>query len=385
MTDRPSRLAETLRNEGVDAYLACTPNAMGYLAGLFEDGHERLLILALNSNGDMRLICPALSANQAARVGIKDIRPWADGEDPGVHLEQLANDWNLKSGIVAVDNQMRADILLTLQDAWPAALFKPGEPILSQLMRRKDGLEIELMTRAAQIADQAYRQVKPQIKAGQTENEVSKMLRNAMADLGGKPTFSIVATGPNGAEPHHLNDETPLSTGDVVILDFGCDVQGYQSDITRVVAIGQASDRAKEVYRIVYEAHMASREVAQTGTTAGAVDEAARKVIRAAGYGEYFVHRTGHGIGMNGHEAPNMTPGSDYVLEASNCFSIEPGIYLPGEFGVRIENIVAAQDGSCLSLNEEPSAVLEVVGLIQDLEGHGTHRLEANATGRSLK
>ena len=127
MTDRPSRLADTLRAEGVDAYLACTPNAMGYLAGLFEDGHERLLVLAIRATGEMRLICPALTANQAKRVGIHDLRAWADGEDPRVHLEELAQDWNLKSAIVAVDNEMRADVLLTLQDAWPAALFKPGD------------------------------------------------------------------------------------------------------------------------------------------------------------------------------------------------------------------------------------------------------------------
>ncbi|MBC8063974.1 MAG: M24 family metallopeptidase [Chlorobia bacterium] len=362
MTGRLSRLAQTLQEQGVDAYLACTTISMGYLAGLFEDGHERLLLMAIRADGQMRLICPALTANQAQRIGIQDIRPWADGEDPRLHVDQLAQDWNLRSGIIAVDNQMRADILLALQDAWPAALFKAGEPVLSQLMRRKDGTEVELMQRAAQIADQAYRDVKPSIKAGLTEVEVGKMLADAMADLGGKPTFAIVAAGPNGAEPHHLNDETVLKAGDVVILDFGCDVQSYQSDITRVVAIESALPKASQVYEIVYRAHMAGRQSGMAGTKAGDVDAATRKVIDDAGYGIYFVHRTGHGIGMNGHEAPNITPGSDFMLEVGNCFSIEPGVYLPGEFGVRIENIVMAQSGNCLSLNEEPSPTLDIVG-----------------------
>jgi Xaa-Pro dipeptidase len=362
MTDRVAVLAQTLQNEGVDAFLACTPISMGYLAGLFEDGHERLLILAFSKDAKVRLICPALTANQARRSGIQDIRPWADGEDPGVHLEQLALDWNLKSGIVAVDNEMRGDILLTLQDAWPAALFRAGDHILSQLTRRKDGLELELMLKAAGMADQAYRQVKPQIKAGQTEKEVGALLSNAMAELGGKPTFAIVAAGANGAEPHHLNDDTILKEGDVVILDFGCDFQGYQSDITRTVAIGSASQKAQDVYRAVYEGHMAARNIAFAGKTAGSVDAAARGKIADAGYGEYFVHRTGHGIGMRGHEAPNINPGSDFVLESGNCFSIEPGIYLPGELGVRIENIVMARDSDCLSLNEEPSPTLEILG-----------------------
>lgn len=362
MTDRLSRLAQILTSEGFDAYLACTSISMGYLAGLFEDGHERLLLMAIRSNGEMRLICPALTANQAKRIGIEDIRPWADGEDPATHLLELAADWNLKAGRMAVDNEMRADVLLTLQDTWPAALFKAGDDILSQLTRRKDGLEIELMQKAANIADEAYRQVKPKIRAGQTEIEVGRMLSDAMVELRGKPTFAIVAAGPNGAEPHHLNDETVLKQGDVVILDFGCDLGGYQSDITRVVAIGEASERAKQVYQVVHQAHMAGRSVAKQGATAGSVDAATRKVIEDAGYGEYFIHRTGHGIGMKGHESPNITPGSDFVLEAGNCFSIEPGIYLTGEFGVRIENIAMARESDCYSFNEEPSPTLEILG-----------------------
>ncbi len=361
MTERLSRLAQTLSTEGFDAYLACTPITMGYLAGLFEDGHERLLLMAIHADGQVRLICPALTANQAKRVGIQDVRPWTDGEAPLLHVAELAEDWGLKAGRIAVDNEMRADILLALQDALPAALFKAGDEIISQLTRRKDGLELELMQRAANIADEAYRQVKPRIKAGQTEVEVGRMLSEAMANLGGKPTFAIVAAGANGAEPHHLSDDTLLKEGDVVILDFGCNLGGYQSDITRVVAIGDASEKAQEVYRVVHQAHMAGREAAKAGATSGSVDAATRKVIEDAGYGKYFVHRTGHGIGMRGHESPNITPGSDFVLEPGNCFSIEPGIYLPGEFGVRIENIAMSREGDCYSFNEEPSVELEVV------------------------
>jgi len=348
--------------EGVDAYLACTPVSMGYLHGLFEDGHERLLLMAVSPTGEVRLICPALTETQARRSGIQDIRPWADGRDPMPFVQELADDWNLRSGIIAVDNEMRADILLSLQTALPAALFKPGSTVLSQLMRRKEAAEIDLMKRAADIADEAFEKVKPKIRAGQTENEVSTMLKDAMAAMGGKPTFSIVAAGPNGAEPHHLNDDTVLKAGDVVILDFGCDVGGYQSDITRTVAIGPASDKAREVYGTVYRAHMAARAAAKAGTPTGDVDQAARKVIEDAGYGKYFFHRTGHGIGMQGHEEPNVSPGNPHRLEEGNCFSIEPGIYLAGELGVRIENIATVRNGEAWSLNAEPSPTLEVVG-----------------------
>jgi Xaa-Pro aminopeptidase len=362
MTDRLTRFGQVLQQEGIDCYLACTPTSMGYLSGLFEDGHERLLLLAVNQSGQPRLICPGLSVNQARRIGIEDIRSWEDGENPMVHIGELADDWNLKSGIIGVDNEMRSDILLALQDKLAAALFKPGDPFLSQLARRKDSSELERMQRAADIADEAYRMVKPRIREGQTELEVGEMLSTAMSELGGRPTFCIVASGPNGAEPHHLNDDTKLRRGDIVILDFGCDYQRYQSDITRVVAVGEASEKSKQVYGTVWRAHMAARELAKPGVTSGAVDAAARKVIEDAGYGKYFIHRTGHGIGMKGHEYPNITPGSDFVLEEGNCFSVEPGIYLPGEFGVRIENIVALRSSGCYSFNEEPSNSLEIVG-----------------------
>ena len=362
MVDRIARLSQVLRQEGIDALLACTPNTMGYLAGLFEDGHERLLIMAVSSEGEMRLICPALTANQAERVGIRDIRAWADGEDPSVHLEELERDWNLATGIVAIDAAMRADILLQLQSAWPAALFKSADDAISQLMSRKDSGEVELLQKAAAVADAAYSRVKTQIRAGQTELEVSRILSDAMAELGGKPTFSIVAVGANSAEPHHLSDETPIGVGDVVLMDFGCDIGGYKSDITRVVSVRTASERAREVYDVVYRAHMAARARAKAGVPASMVDAAARSVIEDAGYGPKFVHRTGHGIGMGGHEAPYISSANDMPLVTGNCFSIEPGIYLAGEFGVRIENIVVARDEDSLSLNEEPSPTLEIVG-----------------------
>ncbi|MCC7229323.1 MAG: M24 family metallopeptidase [Fimbriimonadaceae bacterium] len=361
-TDRTQRLAAQLQSEGFDAYFASIPVSMGYLHGFAEDGHERLLLMAIRNTGEVRLICPALAATQARRCGISDIRPWTDGEDPLDHIRELSQDWNLRSGMIAVDNELRADILLALQDTLPAALFKAGEPVLSLLMMRKDGMELELMKRAADIADAAYERVKPQLRVGLTEKQVGNLLREAMSALGGEPTFAIVATGANGAEPHHLNDDTPLAAGDVVILDFGCQVQGYQSDITRTVAIQSASDRAREVYGIVYASHMAGRNRGMAGVACGEVDQAARDAILAGGFGEYFVHRTGHGIGMKGHEAPYISPKNPFVLEVGNCFSIEPGIYLPGEFGVRIENIVTAREGDSLSLNAEPTATIEVVG-----------------------
>jgi Xaa-Pro aminopeptidase len=179
-----------------------------------------------------------------------------------------------------------------------------------------------------------------------------------MKKRGGAPEFCIVAAGPNAAEPHHLSDETVIQEGDVLILDFGCDVAGYKSDITRTVCVGKAASQAKEVYALVYEAHMAARKAIVRGATGESVDRAARTVIEKGGYGDLFFHRTGHGIGTSVHEEPNIVTGNTRLLVPGNCFSIEPGVYIAGKFGVRIENIVAATADGHDSMNVDPSPTL---------------------------
>lgn len=355
---RIAALAAQLREEGAAAFFAWKPVAMGYLHGFSEGGHERFLTLAVSASGQVRMICPALSAIQAGRVGIQDIRTWQDGEDPIVHFRELVADWNLGFGVLAVDGDLPAHMLLPMQEAAPMAKFVNGRTTLSKLMRVKSPEEMEVMRKAARIADEACLEIPRILKPGRTEQAVSQDLSAEMVKRGGTTKFCIVAAGANGAEPHHLSDDTVIREGDVVILDFGCDYMGYQSDITRVFACGKASDEAKQVYDIVYRAHMAGRNHAKIGVTCESVDRATRDVIEQAGFGMYFVHRTGHGIGMEGHEEPNIVEGSRHKLELGNCFSVEPGIYLPGRFGVRIENIVTVDDSGCVSFNDEPSPTL---------------------------
>lgn len=355
---RIASLASALSVFGYDAFFAQTPVSMGYLHGLHEDAHERFLTMAISVRGEMALIAPALSETQARRCGITDIRTWRDGDDPGDLFEELAGEWGLESSILAVDDHMPAQMLLKMQSILPAALFKPGGSVLASLMKRKDPGEIELLKRAARIADQAFIEVAPKIREGMTELEVEELLVGAMKSGGGGPFFCIVAAGPNAAEPHHLSDSTRIRNGDVLLLDFGCDVEGYKSDITRTVSVGEAEEEAQEVYRIVHRAHLAGRSAARPGVTGEEVDRVARKVIEDAGYGEWFFHRLGHGIGMQGHEEPNIVTGNRDPLEPGNVFSIEPGIYLPGRFGVRIENIVAVTEDGNESLNDEPSPSL---------------------------
>ena len=357
-TDRLERLAEKMKREGVRAFVISSPVNMGYLYGFTEGGGERFLTMSVRDDGQVRMICPALSANQAARCGIEDVRSWKDGEDPMVLFQRLVDDWGLASATVAIDDEMPAQYLLPMQRVAPDADYKQGFPLIASLMRCKDADEIENLYTAARYADEAFEDVKSQIKVGMTEWQVAMLLVRAMQDRGGLVSFCIVATGPNGAEPHHYTDQTVIKEGDVLIMDFGCTVNGYHSDITRTVCVGKATDEAKKIYEIVHAAHMAARAAAKAGIAGQDVDRAARKVIEDAGYGEFFVHRTGHGLGMRIHEAPNMVEGNTDPLEEGNVFSDEPGIYLPGRFGVRIENILHIADGKATSFNAEPSPTL---------------------------
>jgi Xaa-Pro dipeptidase len=355
MPSRISRLASALQEASIDAFFAWSTTTMGYLAGFGESAHERFLVFAINAEGDTCMICPALSEQQVRRAGITNIHTWSDNQNPLVLFQELADRWELRSAILAVDDEMSARQLLQMQGVLPAALFQAGQPVLSTLMRKKDAKELDTMRRAAKIADDAYAAGLKAIHVGAKESEVSEALSSEMRRLGGVPTFSIIGAGANGAEPHHLTDSTVIKDGDVIVMDFGCDLEGYQSDITRCACCGKASDEAKKVYDVVLRAHMAARAAIKPGVEAQSIDKAARDVISMAGYGEFFVHRTGHGIGMHGHEEPYIVAGNETKLEEGDCFSIEPGIYLPGRFGIRIENIVTVTAGGHESQNVEPA------------------------------
>lgn len=360
-TSRIDRVAQELQDLGLDAMLASTPVSMGYLHGLFEGSHERFMVLAINAEGKVRLICPALTETQARRADIEDVQPWRDGEEPMDAFRQLAEEWNLRTGVIAVDEFMPARFLLELQDVLPAALYRPGGELMARLMRVKEPVEVEKLRAAGAVVDEVYEATYPFIHAGMSEMEVQTILEDGVRARGAKTTFCIVGAGPGSGEPHHLNDDRRIQSGDVVLLDFGCELDHYQADITRCIVVGKASDEVKKVYKTVYDSHMAGRRAVKPGVACEQVDAAARKVIQEAGYGPQFMHRLGHGIGMNGHEQPNIVEGNKLPLEPGHCFSIEPGIYLEGKFGIRIENIVAVTNDGHDSLNAEPPAEIPEV------------------------
>lgn len=355
---RVKTLAHKLQEQSVDAFFAHNPISMGYLVGNFEDPHLRFTTIAINSNGDVVAIAPALSEVALRKIGLSDVRVWKDGEDPIAIFSQLAAEWSLKSGVLAVDTTLPAHMLLKMQNALPAALFQDGQPILGAIMAQKDHAELDMLRKAGAIADEVFKEILGFIKPGLTELDVEEFIFRKFKEKGSEPYFAIIGAGPNGAEPHHLSDNTVLKSGDVVVCDFGCDLEGYKSDITRMVSLGKASEEVKAAYELVYKAHMAARAAIKPGVAGQEIDRAARKVIVDAGHGDAFFHRLGHGIGMNGHEDPYMVEGNTVPLEVGNCFSIEPGVYFGGKFGIRIENIVTVTADGHASLNDEPSPTL---------------------------
>lgn len=357
--DRLARVQARMAEVGVDAVAATSPVKVDYLTGFAEGTYERFLSLTVFREGAPVLVCPALTENQARRHGIEDIHPWRDGENPYALLHGLLAK---RSALrVAVDDEYWAKHLLALQHECPGCHFSLASDVVDYVMRAKAPDELAKLRAAGKIVDDAFAELLTVIRAGQTELEVQATLQGMVAARGGKPTFCQVAAGPAGAEPHHQNDDRPLTKGDVVVIDFGCEVEGYQADITRTIGVQEVSDRAREVYDVVYRAHMAGRNAIRAGVTGGHVDHATRQVIEEAGFGEFFNHRTGHGIGRRVHEAPEIGPGSGDVLMPGDCFSVEPGIYLPLELGVRIENIVTATTEGHECLNAEPSPTLILI------------------------
>jgi len=357
---RLKRAGAQLADGSLDALVVTPGPDLAYLLGYEPPLLERLTALLLRFAADPVLVVPELErprAMDSPASGLVEIRGWRDGEDP----------YGLVAGILAggrrvgVSDRTWAAHVLALQGTLPVSDFVPGSRVLAKLRTRKEAQEVELLARAGTAADEAFDRITKESLAGCTELEVAALLGEGLLAAGhDSVAFTIVATGPNGASPHHEPGSRTLAEGDVLVMDFGGRVGGYCSDMTRTVSVGEPTEEAREVHDVVRRAQRAAFAIVRPGVPAQDVDREARAVIEAAGYGEHFVHRTGHGIGLEEHEDPYIVSGNGARLEAGMCFSIEPGIYLPGRFGVRIEDIVAVTEDGADSLNDAPRDLLVV-------------------------
>lgn len=347
---RIQRAQQLVEQTGLAAVVIGPGTQLSYLTGLEIDSHERLSALVIPAQGSPHLVLPATDA-AGVDTGL-DVVTWRDGECPYAICRAIAG-----AGTVGLGTALTADHVLRLQAASDATVL--AEEALSALFMAKEPAELAELAHAAEAIDRVHARVPELLVAGRTEAEVAAQLEELIATEHAAVDFVIVGSGPNGANPHHSYSGRVLASGDPVVVDIGGTLAtGYHSDCTRTHVVGGAPALRDEefgrAYAVLQEAFDAAVAAVRPGVTAHDIDAAARQVISAAGYGEHFFHRTGHGIGLDGHEAPYIIAGNELEIEEAMAFSIEPGIYLPGRWGMRIEDIVTVTADGCRQLNTQP-------------------------------
>lgn len=358
---RIEKLQVKLREAGMDtAVLMPGPNLL-YFSGIHAHASERPLLLFVPAEGEPAIVCPFLEAPKAEQAGLAAGRvfAWRDGEGFAGAFAQVSEQLGLAGQTIAAEKlYMRLLELETLQGVAANLTIAHLDPIANGLRLVKDADEISRMIRATAVAEEAMQWVLPRIQTGQTEKHVAMMLTQALGDAGseGVPFGPIVSSGPNAASPHAVPTTRPLVAGDLVVIDWGAIVEDYPSDITRTYAVGEVSAAHRHIYETVRRANEAGKAACRPQNSCGDVDDAARKVIDDEGFGDYFIHRTGHGLGLEVHEEPSIVGGNEMVLREGMTFTVEPGIYVPNEVGVRIEDdvlITAEGHRSLSSLTRE--------------------------------
>ena len=356
--DRIEKLAASLRTSGLDAVILNPGPTLTYLTGLRFHLMERPVVLVLTPGRPPALILPEL---EMEKLRDQPFTPFPYGENP--------DDWHtaftgaiqslrLNGKRIGVEpSHLRLLEFRYVRDAAPEAEYPDASSALAALRMRKDPSEVQKMKRAVQIAQSALEAAIPLIKVGMTEKELAAELVVQLLRNGSEPEmpFSpIVSAGPNSANPHASPSDRKIKRGDLLVVDWGATHDGYVSDLTRTFAVGDVDDECQKIHKIVQEANAAGRAAAKPGVPCAAVDKAARSVIVAAGYGAFFTHRTGHGIGMEVHEDPYIRGDNTELLEPGMAFTIEPGIYLPNRNGARVEDNVVITGGGADELSDMP-------------------------------
>ncbi len=349
-----------MKEDGVDCFLVSPSSDLIYLCGYAVHGDERFLALVLAPDTEPFLLANGLYEQQARQANVSDFCFWADGDDPFSLLKQELEKRHIHTGCIALDAVMPARFVISLMGAFPGAAFVNGNLITAGLRLYKDRVEMDAMKAATRKADEALSAVLEKGRAwiGQTETDFMTDLVREMTARGIAGGGGIAAVGENAAVPHHVTGETRIRDGACLLADFGGTYDHYQTDMTRTVHFGQPSEEFKEIYQIVLEANLAGEAAAIEGNRLEDVDRAARSVIEQHGYGKYFIHRTGHGIGIDCHEGPSAQEGEKTLIRRGMAFSCEPGIYLPGRFGVRIEDqVLIEEDGHTQILHQYPKGL----------------------------
>ncbi|GHE01383.1 aminopeptidase P family protein [Streptomyces alanosinicus] len=349
---RMERAVRSAADAGLAGLLVAPGPDMVWLTGYTPTAvTERLTVLVLTPGHEPVLVVPTLEApdaEHAAGASALALRDWTDGKDPYAVTAALLDG----RGRFGISDNTWAMHLLGLQRTLPDTSYASLTDALPMLRAVKDAAEVELLAAAGAAADATFEEIRKVPFAGRHETDLGRDLAALLRRFGhSQVDFTIVGSGPNGANPHHEVGDRLIRHGDMVVLDFGGLKDGYGSDTTRTVHVGEPTEEERRVHDIVRAAQEAGYQAVRPGAACQDVDRAARAVITDAGYGTYFIHRTGHGIGVTTHEPPYMIEGEEQPLVPGMCFSVEPGIYLPGRFGVRIEDIVTVTEDGGRRLN----------------------------------
>lgn len=355
--NRIERARREMDRAGVDCLLLSVGSDLPYLTGYEAMPLERLTMLVLPLDGEAALVVPELEAPRV-EPGPFEIHAWPEGADPIPLVAALAG----RPAVAGIGDTTWSRFLLELLSVMADTTFIPASGVMRELRMRKGPAEVEALTAAAAAVDRVLSRIPGEVRfEGRTEREIARDIVDMTIEEGHDTAlFWIVASGPNSASPHHEPGSRAVERGDAVVVDFGGRKDGYCSDVTRTFVVGEPSDELRKVHAVVEEAQRVGRLTAAVGVAAQEADRAARKVITDAGFGEFFIHRLGHGIGRDAHEDPYLVEGNSQALEPGMAFSIEPGIYLPGRFGVRIEDICVVTGAGLVTLNAAERGLVEV-------------------------
>ena len=354
LINRMNEITRLMMEKELDLLIIGTSSDLEYLTGLSSMACERFKALAILKEGNHFFICPELYYEETRQVlgAEENIFVWKDSEGFLRAIVEANKLYSLEGMKIGVNDAIRAIDMLAVKDKIQAS-FKDGSSLIESIREVKDSNETDLLKKSALIADEVAAEIIKFIRPGMKEGAIAKRIKELLIEKGAEDiSFEpIVASGPNSSKPHYNSYDRIIQERDIIVLDFGGKYRGYCSDISRTVFVGEPTTKQREIYNIVLEANKKAEMLVKVGSTAEMIDKAARDFIKQAGYGEFFLNRTGHGIGIAIHEAPYIKEGNSTVLQDGMTFSIEPGIYIAGEFGIRIEDIVLVEAGAGLVLN----------------------------------
>lgn len=361
--DRISKLADSLKRENIGAVLVGPSPDLEYLTGLTPSDDERFKGLFVLSDGSFFYISPSLYLEETQKcIGNNaKIYVWYDEEGFLGVLKQAKEDFKLNGRRIAVSDGILAVHLLDIQQTIEGDFVK-GNILVGELRMIKDAEEMDNLRKASEIIDDVVKDLAEFIRPGIRERDIQKKIEGLCLEKGasGLSFEPIVASGPNSSMPHYNGDSRVIEEQDIILLDLGCKYNGYCSDTTRTFFVGEPGEKEKKVYAAVLEANLAAEAYIKEGVTCEEIDKKAREILKKAGLDEYFITRTGHGIGVNIHEYPNIVAGNKQVLQNGMAFSIEPSVCIPGEFGIRIEDIVLVNNGKAEILNKFTKEMLVI-------------------------